>query len=116
MPRYELNQTYLEVHLNFLDRVSTLQPSFKVPLNDIRGATLDPGVIPSQLGFRAPGTGLPWVIAAGTWFKNGDRQFVCWYRGHTPVVIELKNHKFARLILGSKDARELVDAINQSLI
>lgn len=115
MPHYEVTSTHLEVHLSLLDQISSLRRSFRVPLKNIRGATEDLGVIPSELGLRAPGTGLPWVIAAGTFFKRRERQFVYWLRGQVPVVVELKDHKFERLILGSTEARQLVDNINSKL-
>ncbi len=115
MPSYEVTTTHLKVHLNLLDQLRSLRRSFSVPLSNIRGATEDLGVIPSELGIRAPGTGLPGVIAAGTFFKRFERQFVYWLRGQTPVVVELKNHKFERLILGTTDARDLVDKINSNL-
>jgi hypothetical protein len=112
MPRYEITDTHLIVHLNLLDRIKTLRKSFAVSKENIRGATEDQGVIPGELGIRAPGTGLPHVVYAGTFFKRFERQFVSWHRGESAVVVELKDHKFARLILGSKEPRELVRQIN----
>lgn len=115
MPRYVLTDSHLEVNLNLIDKISMLHPSFKVPLSCIRGATEDPGAVPSELGIRAPGTGFPWVVAAGTFFKRFERQFVAWYRGQTAVVIELQDFKFKRLILGSNNAREFAKSINTAI-
>ncbi len=115
MPSYVISDTALEIHLNTIDKISMLHLSFSVPLSSIRGATEDPGALPSELGFRAPGTGFPWVIAAGTFYKSLQRQFVAWYRGQVPVVVELQNHKFSRLILGSDDARSFAEAINLAI-
>lgn len=115
MARYVITDTHLEVQLNLIDKISMLHPSFKVPLTSIRGATEDLGAVPSELGVRAPGTGFPWVIAAGTFYKRFERQFVAWYRGQIPVVIELQNFKFKRLILGAEDGRAFAQSINSAI-
>lgn len=112
MPKYEVTDSHLLVHLSLIDRIKTLRSSFAVPKENIRGATEDTGVIPDELGLRAPGTAWPNAVYAGTFFKRFERQFVSWQRGESPVVVELKDHKFARLIIGSKEPRELARQIN----
>lgn len=37
-------------------------------------------------GFRAPGTGVPWVIALGTWRLRNGKNFVCVF-GKRPAYI-----------------------------
>jgi hypothetical protein len=115
MPNIEIRDGYLMVHLSPLQRWATLRKGVKVPLSRIRGATPDPGAIPHQLGIRAPGTGMPGFIAAGTFYKSGDKQFVYWRRGESAVLVELDGHKFDRLILGSKDPKGLADQINAAI-
>lgn len=115
MPQIHIRDGYLEVKLSPLQRWATLRRGVKVPFEQIRGATPDPTAIPTQLGLRAPGTGLPGFIAAGTFYKSGDKQFAYWRRGETAVIVELAGHKFDRLILGSKNAKELADQINAAI-
>jgi hypothetical protein len=112
MPEYVFHSDYFEIRLSRVEKLAALRFNQKIAWSSIRGATQDPGAIPSQLGFRAPGTGFPNMIAAGTFFKNSERQFAFWGKGEVPVVVELRNHKFQRLILGSKTPSELVDKIN----
>lgn len=115
MPVIEVGNGFLEVKLSPLQRWATLRKGLKIPLSQVRGATADPAAIPQQLGMRAPGTGVPGFIAAGTYYKSGDKQFAYWRRGETAVVVELSGHKFDRLILGSKNPRELADKINAAV-
>jgi hypothetical protein len=115
MPKYEINKRTLEVKLNLLERIAALRWSVSVPLSAIRGATVDRGAVPDNLGIRAPGTGLPGVVAAGTFFKNRDKQFVFWMAGDSVVVVELNGHKFQRLILGTQNADELEQKINRAV-
>jgi hypothetical protein len=115
MPKYEVNKGLLEVRLNWLERLASLRWGVSVPLNQIKGATVDRGAVPAQLGIRAPGTGFPGVIAAGTFYKGLDKQFVFWGQGESVVVVELVGHKFRRLILGTANPVELEQQINSSI-
>lgn len=115
MPKYEIEENNLEVRLSWLERLASLRWGVSVPLTSIKGATVDRGAIPAQLGIRAPGTGFPGVIAAGTFYKNLEKQFVYWAVGDQVVVVELKDHKFQRLILGTPNPAELEQLINRSI-
>ena len=105
MPVLELTEKELVVHLRTWEAVLSLHGSIRIPLANVRGATADEGYRGRELGLRAPGTGVPGLLYAGTFYKNGDRQFVFIARGTHPVVIELANEKFKRIVLGVKDAR-----------
>lgn len=111
MPALELTETELVVRLNSLEKIAALSGTIRVPLANVRGATDDPGMV-ANLGIRAPGTGLPGVIAAGHFRTKGGVQFVFWRRRQQPIVIELSNHKFARLVLGVPEARQMAARIN----
>ncbi|MFM1994537.1 MAG: hypothetical protein RLZZ610_54 [Actinomycetota bacterium] len=115
MPKYEINKETLEVRLNPLEKLASLRWGVSVPLKAIKGATVDRGAVPHQLGLRIPGTGFPGLIAAGTFIKNFDKQFVFWAVGESVVVVELEGHKFQRLILGTKNAEQLEQRINQAI-
>jgi len=108
MPVLELTKDELVVHLRAWEAVASLQRSIRIPLANVRGASEDEGFRGHALGLRAPGTSLPGVLSAGTYYKDGDRQFVFIGPGTHPVVIELANEKWNRLVLGVEDARRTV--------
>lgn len=68
-----------------------------------------------ELGLRAPGTGLPGILSAGTFYKNGDRQFVFIGPKTHPVVIELANEKWKRIVLGVADARSTAAEVSRAI-
>lgn len=115
MPEYLIDQEKLEVKLSPIERLASLRWKVSVPLSAIKGATVDEGAVPSQLGLRIPGTGFPGVIAAGTFIKQWDKQFVFWSVGDSVVVVELAGHKFRRLILGTKNPIGLEQRINSAI-
>lgn len=115
MPMLELTKEELIVHLNLWETLASFQKSIRIPLENVRGATDDEGFRGSALGLRSPGTGLPGIISAGTFRKGGDRQFAFVTRGTHPVVIELTHERWARIILGVTDARNMAIRINAAV-
>jgi hypothetical protein len=67
-----------------------------------------------NLGLRVPGTGLPPLIISGTYIKKGDRAFVSYFKGQTPVEIKLTGARFTRLIIGV-DTLAAADALTNEL-
>lgn len=115
MPRLELTDRDLIVHLSFWEMLAAFHRSVRVPLTKVRGATEDNGYSGADMGLRLPGTYLPGVIAAGTYYNNGDKQFVYVTRKSHPVVIELADERFVRIVLGVADARAATAHINAAL-
>lgn len=115
MPRLEISDRELIVHLRKWEQWMAMCRGVRVPLEQVRGATEDDGFgAPGGLGLglRLPGTHIPFAVAAGTFLKGGDRQFVWTRRGLQTIVIELANHEWTRLVIGVPDARATAARIN----
>ena len=115
MPRLELTDSDLCVRLNGWEKLAALSGDVRVPLAQVRGATEDDGFDGSALGLRLPGTHIPFVLAAGTFIKHGDRQFVCTRRSLRTIVIELAGNEWARLVVGVRDAHGTAARINAAV-
>lgn len=115
MARVNIANQKLVIRIGALEAIQALQPSFSIGLEKVRGATDDPDYIKSGLGFRSPGTGLPGVIAKGTFRKPGQKVLSLWNRGQEIVVIELSGAKWDRIVLGCNDAKKLSNQINAAL-
>ncbi|HEY8608355.1 MAG TPA: hypothetical protein VIM12_14670 [Noviherbaspirillum sp.] len=115
MPRLELTDRELVVHLTAWESILSLRRSFRVPLAHVRGATEDNGFGGGALGLRIPGTYLPGLIAAGTFIKGSDRQFVYTSRKLQTIVIELAGNDWARLVIGVPDVRAAATRINAAV-
>lgn len=115
MPRLELTDRELIVHLTAWESIWSLRRSFRLPLTQVRGATEDNGFSGRALGLRIPGTHIPGLIAAGTFIKDGDKQFVYTMRKLQTIVIELSGNDWARLVIGVPDVRVEVARINAAV-
>ena len=115
MTHIDITRDQLVVTMRGLDRLWALRRRIAVPLTSVRGAPADPGVSRESAGLRAPGTHLPRVITAGTYFKDGARTFWNLRASQQPVVVELTGERFARLVLGVDDARATAERIERSL-
>ena len=113
MPQITVTDTEFVVDLSKLEQLAALTKSRSIPRSCITSARIDVDVL-KHLGFRAPGTGMPGVIAAGTFYKQGDRQFVYWHKGETPIVVELEHDKYDRLIIGldPATAESVIEQLN----
>jgi len=118
MPQLELTDSELIVHLGKWEKMMALSANVRVPLQQVRGATEDPGFGGAgglKLGVRIPGTHIPFVVAAGTFLKDGDRQFVFTRRTLQTIVIELADNEWTRLVIGVPDAHAEAARINAAV-
>ena len=69
-----VTDTQLRVEPRGLDKMWSFTRLLEIPLEHVRGATIDPGAASESKGLRAPGLGLPgkW---SGTWHQDGERHF-----------------------------------------
>lgn len=118
MPQLELTDSELIVRLGKWEKMMALHPDIHIPLQQVRGATEDAGFGGAsgfKLGLRIPGTHVPFVVAAGTYLKDGDRQFVFTRRKLQTIVIELADNEWTRLVIGVPDAHAEAARINAAV-
>ncbi|MBU2665106.1 hypothetical protein KOI35_16510 [Actinoplanes bogorensis] len=105
----------LVVEMSGLDRLWALKSSLTIPLTNVRGATIDPGIVNEEKGIRAPGTHVPGVITAGTFHLDGEKVFWDVRDPSKAVVIELRDEQYARLVVQVNDPRATVELIEKSV-
>ena len=91
------------IRLTALEKILSMHGSLEMMTSDVAGVGTD--APPSTWKeIRAPGTFLPWVVKAGTYYTARGKEFWCLFRGKTPLRIELKNNSYKRVILGVEDS------------
>ncbi|CAH0416184.1 hypothetical protein KAR50_05580 [Periweissella fabaria] len=107
------NQTLIVIPQG-VNKLAALKDKLEFPLAQVVGASIDAGILHESKGLRAPGTALPGYWA-GTFHKDGEKTFFNVKSSSQPVVIQLKNAEFARLVLGVDQPVELVRVINNHI-
>lgn len=85
MPAITIEDGDLVVHLKPLEQLAAFRfGTLRVPLSSVTAALAAPDVWKELRGIRAPGTGLPGVIAYGTRRFGGGKDFALVRGGHRP--------------------------------
>ena len=104
------------IEIEGLDKLWSLKSRLEIPLAHIRGARLDPDAARGWChGIKAPGTSVPGVLTAGTFYQHGKRVFWDVHHPEQTVVVELADERYDELIIEVADPVSTVDMLRQSL-
>ena len=94
-----------------IHKLLAFKSEFKIPIDQVEGASTGPegGLYPT--GIRAPGTHVPGLIIAGTYRAQGNKVFWDVRNKRKAIVIDLKNNAYKRLVVEVNDPQETVDHI-----
>lgn len=102
----------LTLHVRGADKLWALKSSLEIPLAHIAGVRADPEIARGWYhGARMPGTNLPGVITAGTFYQDGKRIFWDVHHPENTIVIDLHNEHFNQLIVEVADPAAAVTLI-----
>jgi hypothetical protein len=98
------------------DKLWALKSRLEIPRANIRSVRADPTIARGWWkGIRAPGTHLPGVIIAGTFYQQGKRIFWDVRDPENTIVIELMDHRYDQLIVEVADPPAVVRKIQDAL-
>jgi hypothetical protein len=76
------------------------------------GAEVDPEIAREwHKGIRAGGTHMPGAITAGTFYQDGERVFWDVHEPEKTLVIQLRDERYARLVIEVEDPHSTAAAI-----
>ncbi len=106
----------LVVHLSPLEQLAAFRREVRVPLCQLRSVTAEPDPWSALRGVRAPGTGIPGVLAYGVRRMTGAAPDFAAVHGHGPAVrVECRaGARFARLVVSVSDPERTVAEIRAS--
>ncbi|HEY2496513.1 MAG TPA: hypothetical protein VGK24_05545 [Candidatus Angelobacter sp.] len=106
----------LTLHVRGADKLWALKSSLEIPLAHIADVRADSEVARGWYhGIRMPGTNVPGVITAGTFYQDGKRIF---WDVHDPVKtisIDLHDERYSQLIVEVADPDAAVKLIQSAL-
>ena len=107
-----VSQGKLLVNIRGADKLLAFKSSLEIPLEHIAEVRLDPDIAKGYWhGWRLPGTNIPGVITAGTYYQDGQKSF--WDVHHTDraLVIDLGDEPYNRLVVEVEDPQAAVAMI-----
>lgn len=108
--------TQLEVEVKGLHKLLALKGRVSVPLSKVRGARPDPFAASSfWKGLRMPGTHIPGLIAAGTFYHQNQKTFWDVSRPEKALVIELEGAGYDRLVVEVADPVRTATLIEEAI-
>lgn len=102
----------LTLNVRGADKLWAFKSSLEIPLVHIIHCRADPEVAHGWWhGVRMPGTSLPGVITAGTFYQDGKRVFWDVHNPANTIVIALHDERYDELIVEVADPQAAVKLI-----
>jgi hypothetical protein len=89
---------FLKIRLNWKEKVAAVSRSLLIPI--IHVVSTDTTYSKFPAGLRMPGTCIPGLIVAGTYYTRKGKEFWLVTRKKNILRIDLKDEFYARLVLG----------------
>ncbi len=119
MASVEVTAEKVIVHVEGADQFWALKSQVELPLAHVVGAEIDPATAEEwnqwYLGLRIPGTHVPGVIAAGTFYHHGELVFWDIHHPEKAITLRLAHEKYGRLVIEVDDPAATVTMIQQAL-
>ena len=115
MVEVSIEDKKLVLKIKGIGKVFALKSEFTIPLTNVRGVTADSGVLKMPKGLRAPGTAVPGIFYAGTFYNDGDKVFWNVRHADKAIVVELEDEDFKRLVVEVENPAEIVELIEKNL-
>jgi hypothetical protein len=101
----------LVVKMSWFERLEACHSDVSVKRSAVRDVRVVDSAWPELRGVRAPGTGIPGVVAVGTRRGGFGKDFAVVHGKGPAVVVELDGEKYARLVVTADDAGTLAAAV-----
>jgi hypothetical protein len=100
----------LVVELSELEKIGALHGDLRMSLTAVSDVRVAEDPRPELRGLRAPGTGIPGVIALGS--RRGEgHDFAAAYHNRPAVVVDLDGAEFDRLVITVPDPESAAAAV-----
>ncbi len=109
MVAHEINGDTLHLTVEGMDKVWALKSRLSIPLQHITGIRVDGEIVQGWWhGLKVPGTSIPHVITAGTFYQDGKRVFWDIHHPEEAVVITLDHETYDELVIEVEDPASFV--------
>lgn len=93
-------------------KIWALKSKINIPKENLVQAYQDKAELNNWSGFRIPGTYIPYIITAGTFYRKGNRNFWDMMNKKNTIIVELKNNYYNKLYIEVENPKEMMNALN----
>jgi hypothetical protein len=116
MTTYTIENNNLLITVVGLDKLWAFKSHLTIPLAHIDQVSYQPEVAKKWWhGIKFPGTGIPGVLTAGTFYQAGEKVFWDVHNPEQTIVITLKDESYQKLIIEVEDTSKAINEITHSL-
>lgn len=102
----------LVLNVRGADKLWALKSSLEIPLQHVVSVRADAEIAKGWYhGIRFPGSNVPGVLTAGTFYQDGKRVFWDVHHPENTIVIELRDERYNELIVEVADVKAAVEMI-----
>ncbi len=106
----------LVLHVRGADKLWAFKSSLEIPLPHVAEIRADPAIAHGWWhGLKMPGTNIPGVLTAGTFYQDGKRVFWDVHNPENTIVIGLKDERYNELIVEVADPKAAVELVKTAL-
>lgn len=116
MTTIDITDNDLIVRMEGWDKVWALKSQITIPLAHVRGAVPYSKEAAGNPWLRMPGTYLPGVITAGSYWKPGS-EWVFWdvHEPESAIIVQLADEHYAKLVIEVENPAETIEQINRAI-
>lgn len=82
-----------------MHKIWAFKSSLTIPIDHILNVRQNIEIINGWKGWRFPGTHIPFIITAGTFYKDGNKIFWDVSNIKNCIIVDLKDEKYMQLII-----------------
>jgi len=112
--KVKLEDRWLRIRLNPLEMLLTLHGSLNIPVDRITYVSAAKPQFDWQ-AVRAPGTQIPFLFRAGTYFTGIGREFWFALNGKRGLIVELSDWEYKRVVLTAGSPDRIVEKLSRTV-
>ena len=116
MVEVKISDGTLVLNVEGLDKLWAMKSSLEIPLRHVASARADASIARGWWhGIRMPGTNIPGVLTAGTFYQDGKRVFWDVHDPEKTIVIDLHDERYNELVIEVENPEMTVSMIRSAL-
>jgi hypothetical protein len=116
MVTLKTDEQSLIISVDGIDQLWSFKSEIRVPLAHVAGVEMATDEARQWFhGIRAPGTNVPGIITAGTYYDNTGRVFWDVHHPEKAIAIMLHDERFSRLVVEVADPVAAIAEVQQAL-